>query len=163
MVRVRKIVAEVSGLRRSKVPPTEHAEFTEPSAGGCSPTDFTDLHRWLGFGRFSHRLHRIHRTFCWGMFSHRFHRSAQIVWVRRFSHRFHRFHRNSCGGIHSASSSVGSVDSVGEYTKQAVLCKSVKSVGEYTQQAVLWVLWIPWENTLSKQFCGFCGFRGGIH
>ena len=30
-----------------------------------SPTDFTDLHRWLGCGRFSHRFHRIHRTSCW--------------------------------------------------------------------------------------------------
>ena len=37
MVRVRKIVAEVSGLRNSKVPPTEHAEFTEPSAEKSLP------------------------------------------------------------------------------------------------------------------------------
>ena len=79
------------------------------------------------------------------------------------------FTEPSAGRIHSASSSVGSVHSVGEYTQQAVLCESVKSVGEYTQQAVLcksvdsvgeytqqavlWVLWIPWGNTLSKQFC----------
>ena len=67
---------------------------------------------------------------------------------------------------------MGSVDSVGEYTQQAVLwvlwvpwnpvedppCQEVlvspgNPGGEYTQQAVLWVLWIPWENILSKQFC----------
>ena len=40
------------------------------------------------------------------------------------------------------------------------LCKSVKSVGEYTQQEVLWVLWIPWENILSKDFCEICVFCG---
>ena len=33
---------------------------------GWPPTEFTDLHRWLGFGRFSHRTHGIHRTVCWG-------------------------------------------------------------------------------------------------
>ena len=37
IVWVRKIVAEVSGLRSSKVPPTEYAEFTEPSAGDVLP------------------------------------------------------------------------------------------------------------------------------
>ncbi len=29
-------------------PPTEHAEFTEASGRGYSPTDFTDAHRFLG-------------------------------------------------------------------------------------------------------------------
>ena len=56
----------------AKDPPTDFTEFTEPANfRGCTclkctnqpnsgpPTDCTDLHRWLGCGRSSHRLHRI--------------------------------------------------------------------------------------------------------
>ena len=77
---------------------------------GWSPTDFTDLHRWLGAEDSSGGILASVSAKCLpqntqnsqnllqGMVSHRFHRSAQMVRVRRFSHRIHRFHRTVCWG-----------------------------------------------------------------
>ena len=52
------IVAEVSCLRRSKVPPTEYADITEVFAENILPQISLLLRI------FSHRFHRIHRTSC---------------------------------------------------------------------------------------------------
>ena len=102
-------------------PPTEFTEFTEVSGVGYSPTDFTDLHRFLGcvfapnlctsvqsVGAFvggygilpyprhplksSHRIHRIHRSFWCRISSHRIHRIHGSFWCRIFSHGIHRIH-----------------------------------------------------------------------
>ena len=69
---------------------------------GWSPTDFTDLHRWLGCVDSSGGILASAAAKCLpqnsqnsqnrllGMVSHRFHRFTQMVRVRRFSHRIHR-------------------------------------------------------------------------
>ena len=74
---------------------------------GWSPTDFTDLHRWLGCEDSSGGILASAAAKCLpqntqnsqnrlqGMFSHRFHRSTQMVRVRRSSHRIHRIHRSA--------------------------------------------------------------------
>ena len=46
------------------------------------PTDFTDLHGWLGCVVDSHRFHRIHRSLLLKRNSHRFHGFAQMVRLR---------------------------------------------------------------------------------
>ena len=77
---------------------------------GWSPTDFTDLHRWLGAEDSSGGILASAAAKCLpqntqnsqnrllGMVSHRFHRFTQMVRVRRSSHRIHRFHRTFCWG-----------------------------------------------------------------
>ena len=63
----------------------------------CSPTDFTDLHRWLGCVVGSHRIHRIHRSLLLRRNSHRFVGGYGIPAIpthpatAMFSHRFHGF------------------------------------------------------------------------
>ena len=63
----------------------------------CSPTDFTDLHRWLGCVVGSHRFHRIHRSLLLRRNSHRFVGGYGILAIpmhpatAMFSHRFHGF------------------------------------------------------------------------
>ena len=74
----------------------------EPSGGALvssaptlnSPTDFTDLHRWLGCVVGSHRIHRIHRSLLLRRNSHRFHSQGvhlSQVHQHKSSHRFHGF------------------------------------------------------------------------
>ena len=65
-----------------------------------SPTDGTDVHRWLGCVGFSHGFHRssqirrvwhpchTHATLCQS--SHRIHRIHRSFWRKIFSHRFRR-------------------------------------------------------------------------
>ena len=77
----------------SAIPPTEFSEFTETTGEEYSPTDFTDVHRWLGCVGLSHRIHRIHRSFWQRMSSHGIHGIHRSFWQRIFSHGFHRFHR----------------------------------------------------------------------
>ena len=80
---------------------------------GWSPTDFTDLHRWLGAEDSSGGILASAAAKCLpqntqnsqnrllGMVSHRFHRFTQMVRVRRFSHRIHRIHRTCYSqGVH---------------------------------------------------------------
>ena len=63
----------------------------------CSPTDFTDLHRWLGCVVGSHRIHRIHRSLLLRRNSNRFVGGYGIPAIpthpatAMFSHRFHGF------------------------------------------------------------------------
>ena len=78
--------------------PTEFTEFTEQTGREYSPTDFTDLHRYLlpqisqiYTDIYSHRIHGTHRTDWQRIFSHRIHGIHRTDWQRIFSHRFHRF------------------------------------------------------------------------
>ena len=63
----------------------------------CSPTDFTDLHRWLGCVVGSHIIHGIHRSLLLRRNSHRFVGGYGILAIPThpatvmFSHRFHGF------------------------------------------------------------------------
>ena len=43
IVWVRKIVAEVSGLRSSKVPPTDFTDLHRTACWGCSPTEYAEF------------------------------------------------------------------------------------------------------------------------
>jgi len=60
----------------------------------CSPTDFTDSHRWLGCVVGSHRIHRFHRSLLLRRNSHRFHGFTQMVGCVVGFHRIHRIHRS---------------------------------------------------------------------
>ena len=112
------IVAEVSCLRRSKGSPTEYADLTEVFAENIlpqislllrifshrfhrihrtsccvySPTDFTDLHRWLGCVDSSGGILASAASKCLPQIS----QNSQNFLLSVFSHRFHRIHRTSC-------------------------------------------------------------------
>ena len=103
---------------------------------GCvsPPTDFTDLHRWLGyvcsptdFTEFTEV--RLHKS------SHRFHGFAQMAWSRLFSHGIHGIHRSFVASVLPRNSqnsqkfggAVGCVGMAGCHTLLH-LCKSVLSV-----------------------------------
>ena len=94
--------------------PTKFTEFTEQIGREYSPTDFTDLHRYLlpqnsrnsqnrlaenilpqisqiYIDIYSHRIHGIHRTDWQRIFSHRFHRFTQIFTPTEFTEHTEHF------------------------------------------------------------------------
>ena len=138
----------------------------------CSPTDFTDLHRWLGCVVGSHRIHRIHRSLLLRRNSHRFVGGYGIPAIPThpvtvmFSHRFHGFTQmvrlrsglpqNSQNSqkfiaekklpqISRIYTDVSKIFCVfREFCGSKYLCKSVKSVGEYSLSVC----------SLFREFCG---------
>ena len=150
---------------------------------GWSPTDFTDLHRWLGCvdsptefadllisggALVSARLCRlpeqeVHQpSKQWS--SHRFHRSTQKLLILGWC--------TSCSVgvlltrlVHFLlwQAAKPSGDKCTPLKAAKFLCQSVQSVGEHSQQEVLWVLCNLWENILSKKFCEFCAICGRIY
>ena len=138
----------------------------------CSPTDFTDLHRWLGCVVGSHRIHRIHRSLLLRRNSHRFVGGYGIPAIPThpvtvmFSHRFHGFTQmvrlrsglpqnsqntqkfiaeKKLPQISRIYTDVSKIFCVfREFCGSKYLCKSVKSVGEYSLSVC----------SLFREFCG---------
>ena len=89
--------------------PTEFTEFTEQTDKEYSPTDFTDLHRYLlpqisqiYTDIYSHGIHGAQNRLAENIlpqisqiytdiYFHRIHGTHRTDWQRIFSHRFHRF------------------------------------------------------------------------
>ena len=113
-------------------PPTEFAEPTETTVGEYSPTDCTDVHRWLGCVGFSHGIHRIHRSFWRRRASHRCHRCPQIVRLRKVLWLLWEDSLVGCVGMAGMPYPPNlciSVQSVGEYLAPENSVNSVQSVG----------------------------------
>ena len=133
-----------------------------------SPTDFTDLHRWLGCVDSSGGILASAAAKCLPQIS---------LLLRIFSHRFHRIHRNSCWGDsptdftdqHRWLGCVYSPTDFTEFTEVRVhplklaasefrgasshLCYSCYSCSFLPKQVVLWILWNPWENLRTQRIC----------
>ena len=121
---------------------------------GWSPTDFTDLYRWLGCEDSSGGILASAASKCLpqntqnsqnllqGMVSHRFHRFTQMVRVRRSSHRIHRFHRTVCWGWFPTDFTdlhrwLGCVDSPTEFTDLLISGGALVSSAPTKQTVVL--------------------------
>ena len=104
----------------------------------CSPTDFTDLYRWLGCVVGFHRIHRFHRSLLLRRNSHRFHGFTQMVRLRsglpqntQNSQKF--IAEKKLPQISRIYTDVSKMFCVfREFCGSKYLCKSVKSVGEYS-------------------------------
>jgi hypothetical protein len=76
--------------------PTEFTEFTEQIGREYSPTDFTDLHRYLLPQNSRNSQNRLAENILpqisliyTDIYSHRIHGIHRTDWQRIFSHRFH--------------------------------------------------------------------------
>ena len=77
---------------------TEFTEYTEQTGREYSPTDFTDLHRYLLPQNSRNTQNRLAENILpqisqiyTDIYSHRIHGTHRTDWQRIFSHRFHRF------------------------------------------------------------------------
>ena len=116
---------------------------------GCvsPPTDFTDLHRWLGyvcsptdFTEFTEV--RLHKS------SHRFHGFAQMAWSRLFSHGIHGIHRSFVASVLPRNS---------QNSQNLLLRRASHGFHRFTQ--ILRVRFVPTEFTESTEF-GSVGMAG---
>ena len=124
---------------------------------GCvsPPTDFTDLHRWLGyvcsptdFTEFTEV--RLHKS------SHRFHGFAQMAWSRLFSHGIHRSFVASVLPRNSQNSQkfccVGPPTEFTEFT-EVLLRRSSHGIHRiHRSLGVLLAAWV-WQDAIPSYIC----------
>ena len=156
MVWVRKIIPQIEQNSQNLLLGITSNRLHRSHRSLCweySPTDFTDLHRWLGCVDSSGGILASAAAKCLPQI-------AQIytdgLSAKDHPTEYAEFTEPSAGD---------NLPQIAQMQFQGVrpnhLCKSVKSVGEYTQQEVLWILWNLWENIRSKS--GFGGRAYNYH